>query len=402
MNSGSTPMTLPGWVYRSQDFLELEKESLFRRHWMIVGHACDVPEPGDFLALDIADERVLVIRGDDGELRAFHNVCRHRASRVVVGERGNCGRAITCPYHGWTYALDGSLRGVPARRTFRGMRFDDIRLPAVELEQWHGLLFVRIEAGGTSVAESFAPFETEAAQYPFDMLRPLAAGSFREIVPVNWKCIIDNDSEGYHVPLGHPGLQRLYGETYRDEAFPLGASRSSGWITERPSPAWSERNYQSLLDDLDHLPPELSRMWLYYGLFPCISLGIYPESVGFYAATPIDVDHTLLISQSYAFATDSRELRAAAYLNARINNQVWREDLELVLGMAPGLRSSSFNGGPISDLEPCLEAFHESLRTVLPVARLQTRPEGDLREMNDSLRAGAQQSSTREQQRATT
>ena len=107
---------LPAWAYHSEAIYALEQERLFRRHWQIAGHLSDIPEPGDYVTLDIAGERALVVRGHDGVPRAFHNICRHRGTRVVTGETGRCNKAIVCPFHGWAYNLDGTLRGKDGAR----------------------------------------------------------------------------------------------------------------------------------------------------------------------------------------------------------------------------------------------------------------------------------------------
>ena len=109
---------LPAWAYHSAALLELEKQELFRKHWQLAGHVSDLPEPGDFITLDIADDRALIVRGEDGVVRAFHNLCRHRGSRVAVEKRGSCPRAFVCPFHGWVYNLDGTLRGAARPQTF--------------------------------------------------------------------------------------------------------------------------------------------------------------------------------------------------------------------------------------------------------------------------------------------
>ena len=112
-------LTLPGWTYNNAEFFELEKEYLFLSNWMLVCHVSEVPNPGDFATLRLMGERALVVRGEDGELRAFYNVCRHRAAAVVQGRTGSCSSTgIRCPYHGWLYGLDGSLKAVPAEATF--------------------------------------------------------------------------------------------------------------------------------------------------------------------------------------------------------------------------------------------------------------------------------------------
>ena len=106
---------LPGWIYHDADFFELEKRSIFRTSWQLVCHSNDIPEIGDYHRFDLFDESVVTIRGKDGQLRSFHNVCRHRASRLLDGPKGNCGHRIQCPYHHWSYSLEGRLIGVPQR-----------------------------------------------------------------------------------------------------------------------------------------------------------------------------------------------------------------------------------------------------------------------------------------------
>ena len=127
MEDGSTELSgndcdrsgLPAWSYFSKEMLEEEKEHLFRRHWQLICHVNDIPKPGDYTAMDMVGERALVVRGHDGRVRAFHNLCRHRGSRVVADDKGHCRSAIICPFHGWAYNLDGSLRGAAMPRPCR-------------------------------------------------------------------------------------------------------------------------------------------------------------------------------------------------------------------------------------------------------------------------------------------
>lgn len=382
----TTSTTLPGWVYNSSAFLELEKEHLFRTNWLCIGHVCEIPEPGDYLTLDVADERVFVIRDQANELHALHNVCRHRASRLVSGNSGHCEGVLVCPYHGWSYDLDGALRGVPAEESFESLDKRAIRLPAVELEQWMGLLFVRIGSTGPAVRTVMQPFDDELRPYGLTDLRPLGACR-STVVHANWKCIVDNDAEGYHVPRGHPGLQRLFGDSYRDVPYPMGASRSVGVISSEPSTTWSERLYQTLLPEVEHLPDTHQRTWLYFGIFPSFSIGIYPDLVEYMQILPLDPHRSLVQSRAYALPDPRAEMKAARYLNDRINDQVWREDLALVEAMEPGLRSSSYHGGPLSSKEVCLAQYHDLIRTAIPVACLPREPEGTVTETNRRMRA---------------
>src|SRR6476661_7050315 len=157
-------MSLPGWLYFEAEFLEAEKRAFLRAAPQVVCHESEIPQPGQWRALDYLGESVLVIRGDDGDLRAFANVCRHRGSRLV-DEHAGCSRVLTCPYHAWSYARDGRLVGVPHREEYPGLRTEKLGLVPVALERWHGFLFVALEPGSPSVAEMMAPYEDEVKPY---------------------------------------------------------------------------------------------------------------------------------------------------------------------------------------------------------------------------------------------
>ena len=139
---------LPGWAYHSPALLALEKAELFATHWQIVCHVSDLPGPGAWVALDIGDDRALVIRGQDGTIRAVHNLCRHRGARVAPGAQGQCRNALVCPFHGWVYNLDGTLRGPARPRSFEAdLDRAQYGLKPMESEIWMGFVFVRCRPG---------------------------------------------------------------------------------------------------------------------------------------------------------------------------------------------------------------------------------------------------------------
>ena len=380
--------TLPGWVYDNSEFMELEKEHLFRRQWLLVGHVNEVPAAGDYMTLDAVDERVAVVRAEDGRLHAFHNVCRHRASRVLAGERGHCERALTCPYHGWSYNFDGSLRGVPAADTFGQLDATRYSLPAVEIDEWMGFVFVRIHAdSGPRMSEMMQPFDAEVAHYRPLELHPLVP-QWTRTMDVNWKSIRDNDSEGYHVRIGHPGLQSLVGDSYEDQAHGNGVSRSFSRIRGQAAPQWSVRAYQNLLPEVSHLPEKYRRAWLYFGMFPNLSFGFYPDLIEYYQVFPVSPGRTLLRGGAFAVPDERREIRAARWLNKRINAKVFDEDDKFCLWTDAGIRSSSYPGGPLSDKEVALRQFHDRIRHLLPVARRQSPPAvGKVADVDMDMRA---------------
>lgn len=376
---------LPPWVYRSSEFTELEKEKVFRRRWLMVGHESEIPSTGDYLSFDAVDERALIVRGQKGRLRAFHNVCRHRASRVVSQPRGTCKRAITCPFHGWTYGLDGKLKGVPSAETFGDLARSKLGLKSLDLEVWQGFLFIRFGGDGPSAADMFEPHAAELEPYRLADLQPYGSYWEREL-PVDWKVVHDVDNEGYHVPVAHPGLQRLVGDSYYDEVMSNGVSRSFSTLVDSISPRWSEAHYQRLLPSVEHLPESHRRAWLYYGFFPNLSIAFYPDMVDFFQAFPISPNRCLIRGRAYALKDDRPAMRAARYLNGRINERVGAEDNDLMMWSAAGMQTSGFDRAILSDKEKGVRWMHDQMREAIPVAGQQTPPvPGTVAERNRQL-----------------
>jgi phenylpropionate dioxygenase-like ring-hydroxylating dioxygenase large terminal subunit len=363
--------SLPGWLYFDPEFFEAEKKAFLRAAPQVVCHESEIAAPGEWRTLDYLGESVIVMRGDDGEARAFANVCRHRGSRLVDGNAG-CAKVLTCPYHAWSYARDGRLVGVPHRSEYPDLRTDELGLVTVPLENWHGFLFVALEPGAPSVAEMMAPYEDEVAPYRFEDLRVMGRVTLRPR-PLNWKTIADNYSDHLHIAVGHPGLSRLFGRNYRIEARDH-VDRMEGDLLDAPSANPGERAYQQLLPAADHLPPSHQRKWLYYKLFPNVAFDIYPDQVDFMQFLPVSATETVIREISYALPDDRREMRAARYLNWRINRRVNAEDTELITRVQLGMQSPSYRPGPLGTSEVCLRSFSRKLRKLIPEARLPRPP----------------------------
>ena len=358
-------LSLPGWVYHDPEYFRVEMARLIRPSWQIVCHANDIPEAGDWRTLDILGESVIVIRGGDGLVRAFANVCRHRGSRLVDGT-GGCAKRLTCPYHAWTYAADGRLVGVPRREDYVGLDPETLGLLPVELEAWHGFLFVRLESGGPSIDVMMAPYESEVAPYRLDQLQAIGRITLRPR-DVNWKNVADNYSDGLHIDVAHPGLSRLFGGDYRIHAGEH-VDRMSGDLVERPSSNLSERAYQQML-------PGEDRRWLYYKLWPNVAIDIYPDQVDFMHFVPVGPTETLIREVSYALPDARREMKAARYLNWRINRRVNEEDTALIRRVQQGMGSSFYRPGPLGESEVCLRSFAQKLRRIIPEVRLDAPPD---------------------------
>jgi phenylpropionate dioxygenase-like ring-hydroxylating dioxygenase large terminal subunit len=364
-------MSLPGWLYYDQEFFEAEKRAFLRASPQVVCHESEIPNPGDWRTLEYLGESIIVMRGDDREIRAFSNVCRHRGSRLVDGEAG-CSKVLTCPYHAWSFSRDGRLVGVPHRQEYQGLQTEKLGLFPVSLENWRGFLFVTLEPGVPSVAEIMAPYEEEIEPYRFEELRALQQVRLRPRA-LNWKTISDNYSDHLHIPVGHPGLTRLFGRSYRIEAQEW-VDKMEGDLVEKVSANPSERVYQHHLPKVDHLPESHQRKWLYYKLFPNVAFDIYPDQVDFMQFLPISATESVIREISYGLPDGRREMKAVRYLNWRINRGVNAEDTELITRVQRGMQSPTYVAGPLGTSEVCLRSFAKKVRRMIPESRQESPP----------------------------
>ncbi len=192
---------MPPEVYTTDEFHDAELEHIFGKEWFCVGRASSLAEPGEYITCDLAGEPVVVLRDRDGALRAMSNVCRHRMSTLLEG-RGKV-RSIVCPYHAWTYNLDGSLRGAPAMTLNEGFCKDNYQLPTVRCEEWLGWVFVTLNPDCPPVAERLA--EVEAMVGDYDMTNYQEMFFETHLWDTNWTILAENFMESYHLPVLHAG-----------------------------------------------------------------------------------------------------------------------------------------------------------------------------------------------------
>jgi carnitine monooxygenase subunit len=364
---------LPGWTYHDPDYFAVEMDRVIRPAWQIVCHGSDIPGSGDWRTSELLGESIVVVRGEDGAVRAFVNVCRHRAMRIVDGDKG-CAKKLVCPYHAWVYELDGRLSGVPMRGDYPALDMAATGLSPVDVEIWQGFVFVRLKGdGGPSVGEMMAPAEAEIAPYRFAEMQPIGTPWSRPR-SVNWKNVGDNYSDNLHISVAHDGLSRIFGKSYAIEAHGW-CDKMSGEIVERPSANFWERFYQMHLPRVDHLPEAAQRKWLYWKLWPNTAFDIYADQIDFMHWVPVSPTVTMLRVMSYALPDDRREMKLARYANERINRVVNREDTWLIENVQAGMRSSYFTAGPLAASEVCLRSFNARIRGIVPETRMSHPPE---------------------------
>lgn len=365
--------SLSAWVYNNQELFELELAEIHRPAWQVVCHVNEIAEPGAYCTLDVLGERAFVIRGKDDRIRAFHNVCRHRAHAVVDGEGGTCPGVIHCPYHGWSYDLDGALKAVPSPQSFSNLDRKAYGLKALDLEIFMGFVFVRFESRGPSVAQRFNPFVGELSYYRLAEMQPVD-GLWQESFEVDWKNIWDNYLEDYHFPTGHPGLFALMERDFDREIYDKRVARLGHRMREAPARHWSAQHYRGLIETFDHLPESMRIRWSYLFLYPGLAFDLYPDKIDFFQVVPEAPGRSRVRCQSYALPDTRRETHVARYLNLRINRLVQREDNRLTRSVQLGLGSSSYTRGLLCDQEIVLQAFQTWLGEDLPVARLDAPP----------------------------
>ncbi|HEU5137613.1 MAG TPA: aromatic ring-hydroxylating dioxygenase subunit alpha [Steroidobacteraceae bacterium] len=356
--------SLPSWAYSDPEFFALERERVFRPSWQVICHVSEIPNPGDYQVFDFIGEMLFAMRGNDGQVRVFHNVCRHRASRLLDGPRGHCNRRIICPYHAWSYDLEGKLASPGDRSAFPHLDISRESLVPVEMEIYAGFVFARVQGGGPSVAEMLQPYAGEIATHEFEKLEPIGRVTLRPRT-VNWKNVGDNYSDALHIPVAHPGLTRLFGASYRVESSEW-VDRMSGEITDKPSRNWPERMYQKYLPDAPQLAADKRRSWVYFKLWPNFAFDVYPDQVDIMQWLPVSPTECLIREIGYARPDDRREMRVARYCNWRINRQVNAEDTVLIQRVQDGMASGSYRVGPLAAGEVALRSFGRRMRALIP------------------------------------
>jgi phenylpropionate dioxygenase-like ring-hydroxylating dioxygenase large terminal subunit len=193
-------VTLPPECYTSHDFWQFEKEAIFYREWLCVGRADQIPRLGDYFSITIANEPLIVVRDRGDQVNVLSAVCRHRGT-VIVSDAGNCGHALRCPYHWWSYDLRGNLIGAPGMDKSTLVE-DDVRLPRLAVELWNGFIFANFDADAAPLGPRLARVDSLLANFRLDEL-VTTAPDVRADLPFNWKIMMENGTEPYHAPFLH-------------------------------------------------------------------------------------------------------------------------------------------------------------------------------------------------------
>lgn len=332
----STAETIPASWYTDPQFLTLEKERIFWHSWQPVGHATKVAQPGCYLAGEILGEPWAIVRGSDGVLRAFSNVCRHRASTILEGS--GCVKSLRCPYHAWTYSLDGKLLAAPEFEGVENWNREDVRLPQMRVEEWGPYVFINVDSDAPALRDVMGriPEEVEGIGCPISSLH----FSYRRdyLIHCNWKVYIDNYLEGYHLPAAHPSLFReLDYKSYRVDTFRY---YSSQYAPIRPPRAGRDEARRYGQDNAGNQA-------LYYWVFPNFMLNVYPDNFSSNIILPVGHDQTLTIFEWFTYPKGNGAGEVAPETIA-FSDEIQQEDIRLCENVQKGLASRTYDRGRYS------------------------------------------------------
>ncbi|HXM11671.1 MAG TPA: aromatic ring-hydroxylating dioxygenase subunit alpha [Terriglobales bacterium] len=338
--------TIPSSWYVDARIADLERQTLFSRTWQVMGRIDQVEKAGQFVTATVAGEPLVAVRGHDGILRAFYNVCRHHAAAVVTEP---CGQAsiLHCPYHGWNYGLDGTLKGMPEFDGVKNFERKDNGLVPVKVDTWEKFIFVNLDADAAPLTEFLGGLMKRVAPLGLHKLHYFASQTYE--IHCNWKVFVDNYLDGgYHVPHLHKGLNSILDykqytieneDRYCLQSSPMVSSGEDAAIgtTRRGDRAW------------------------YFWLHPNFMFNCYEGYLDTNLVIPVDVEHCRVIFDFY-FSDVSESARAYNEGSVAVGNRVQDEDLGICEAVQRGLKSRAYGAGRLSARREAGEQlFHQLL-----------------------------------------
>ena len=332
--------TLPAYTYADPEFHAFDARAIFARSWQLIGRAGEVRNPGGHVVGQIAGKPVIAVRGNDGVLRGFFNVCKHRAGPLTL-DNGNT-RFLQCRYHGWVYTLDGKLRATHEMQEAEGFDPSAIHLDVVHVAEWQGLVFAAVSEPQATlptlldgIAERIAPIELAALRFHARMTYDLHC---------NWKVYVDNYLEGYHLPYVHPKLNKLL--DYRNYV-----TETADWYSWQHSPVSGGAGLYA--GGEAH----------YYFVFPNLMLNILPGRLQLNQVIPVSERHCCVLFDYYYADTESVAAKAMIAEDLRFSDEVQQEDIAICERVQQGLESGAYTAGRLSPKrESGVHHFQELVR----------------------------------------
>lgn len=340
--------TLPREHYVSPELFDAEVERIFRRSWVCVGRADEIARPGDYALVSFLGDSIVVVRDYDDRVRAFHNVCRHRGARLCEAGRGTFAKTIQCPYHAWTYALDGRLVGAPQMDGADGFDRADFPLLSIAAGVWDGFIFLNLAEDPEPLERWLRPLIGRFDRFNLSSLR--SARRIDYDVNANWKLIVQNYSECLHCPVIHPELSERSPYTSGENDLVEGPFLG-GFMTLTQSGGSMTMSREPCARFVGDLPPEDHDRIYYYSIFPNLLLSLHPDYVMFHTLWPEGPARTKITCE-WLFHPDADE---SPDFDPDDASDFWdltnRQDWDICERTQRGVASSAYVPGPYSPRE---------------------------------------------------
>jgi choline monooxygenase len=327
----SQASTIPSSWYTNENLFEVETQTVFSASWQFAARADQLINPGNYVTTEIGGEPIVIVRGHDGELRAFFNVCRHHAAAVMTEPEG-CAPQMRCPYHGWTYSLEGELKGTPEFNDVCNFVRADNGLVPVEMAAWQNWVFVRLNNSGREPAVAESELCKQIESLDLGALRWFERRRYE--LKCNWKVFVDNYLDGgYHVPHLHKGLDSVLDySNYTIENGERFCLQSSPLVASSDGEIGAVRSGQRAL---------------YYWLYPNFMINYYEGTLDTNLVRPLAIDRTEVIFDFY-FRDVSDAVRERNLASVTVGDRIQQEDLDICESVQRGLNSRAYQAGRLS------------------------------------------------------
>lgn len=310
--------------YTNPNILALEYTNIFEKTWQFIGHEKQLQNTGDQIIAQVGRVPIVALMNNEGQLKAFHNVCRHRAGPLATENNNN--KVLRCKYHGWTYTLDGELRSAPEMDSTVNFDKCQYHLPEVKISTWQGFVFVNLCEDAQPIEAVFASIKETIK--PIDLTQMQFHHSDEYIIKCNWKVYMDNYLEGYHLPHVHPGLSKVL--DYRQYKTVLHES-----FSYQHSPIVNNSDKNIYADGDAH----------YYSIYPNLMLNILPNRLQTNIILPVGHNKTKVVFNYYYADLESKSTKTLIKEDLDFSDEVQQEDIDICQRVQTGLNSGSYSTG---------------------------------------------------------
>lgn len=355
--------TLPREYFTSSELYAEEGEKIFAKRWVCAGRASEIPHPGDYFVRQLGNAGVIFVRDKTGHVRAFHNTCRHRGTRLCEVATGNVGDRIVCPYHAWVYGLDGRLIGAPSTADLQGFDKSDYPLHAVAVAEWEGFIFFNIAARPEPFADAFAPLMGRFARFNLPSL--VSAARMDYDVECNWKLLFQNYSECYHCAGVHPALVKLTPATSGENDLFEGPFLGGYMVINDDAGSMTMSGRACGLPVGDQLDGDDLRRVYYYSIFPNMLLSLHPDYVMFHTVWPVGPRRTRITCEWLFHPATLADRTFDPQDGVKFWDMTNRQDWHICEESQRGIVSPAYRPGPYSPRESLSVAFDREVLRAL-------------------------------------